>query len=539
MTHAGLAQRFRATTGALAAVLWLVAGSASAAADDEGPSLDAALFGKIDTFLASERQAAGIPGLAVVIVAGDRIVHTAAIGVADGTGRPVTADTPFVLASVSKAFTATAVMQLVEAGRVELDAPVQRYVSWFRVADEAASARITIAQLLHHTSGLPSVPITNDDQDGGALERGVRALASEQLLFDPGTGYHYTNADYDVLGFIVQAVSGTAFDRYVEEHIFLPLGMSHSHVLPADAAADGASEGFYRWFGLATIPTRVPQSRSEGPAGMMYSSANDMGRWIIANLNGGLGSEARIISAAGMDTLQAPVTESSDEFHAYAMGWDVRPYWEALVVPGGSPADYPIPALVEHGGAAPNGHTYVGLVPERGWGFAVLMNIFDEADQDPFMHVEQGIQRILAGKEPQSLTLGLDPLGRNARATGILVLLPEIASLSWSARTLRRGRRLGPMRPPARRVVVTLAAPLLLDVLVLWLVLIYVPARFETALPAILAYQPDAPWIVMPLLLFAAIWGPVRTIAFGALYFRERFSRRVPQRQPLEHMGDR
>lgn len=522
MTRAGAARRFRAATAALVAVLWLLAGSTPAAADDDAPSLDAALFAKIDAFLASERQASDIPGLAVVIVAGDRIVHTASMGVADGSGRPVTADTPFVLASLSKAFTATAVMQLVEAGQVELDAPVQRYVPWFRVADEAASARITIAQLLHHTSGLPSVSVANDDQDGGALERGVHALASEQLLFDPGSGYHYTNADYDVLGFVVQAVSGTAFDRYVEEHIFAPLGMNHSHVLPADAVADGASEGFYRWFGLLTMPSRVPQPRSEGPAGMMFSSANDMGRWIIANLNGGLASEARIISAAGMDTLHAPVTESSDEFHAYAMGWDVRPYWEALVVTGERPADYPIPALVEHGGAAPNGHTYVGLVPERSWGFAVLMNTFDEADQVPFMHVEQGIQRILAGKEPLPLTLGLDPLGRNARVTGLLLLLLEIASLSLSVRTLRRWRRPGTTRPAARRALVTWAAPLLLDVLVLWLLLIYVPARFETTLPGILTYLPDAPWIILPLLFLAGLWGPVRTIALGALSLRER-----------------
>jgi CubicO group peptidase (beta-lactamase class C family) len=516
-------KRLRATTAALMAVLWLVAGSASAAADDdEGPSLDTTLFAKIDTFLASERQASDIPGLAAVIVAGDRIVHTAALGIADGSGRPVTADTPFVLASVSKAFTATAVMQLMEAGLLELDAPVRRYVPWFRVADEGASARITISELLHHTSGLPSVPVVNDDQDGGALERGVRALASAQLLFEPGTGYHYTNAEYDVLGFVVQTVSGTAFDRYVDEHIFQPLGMTHSHVLPAEAAADGASDGFYRWFGVLTIPTHTPQPRAEGPAAMIYSSANDMGRWIIANLNGGLTSGARIISAAGMDALHAPVVQSSDEFHAYAMGWDVRPYWEALVVPGGSPADYPIPALVEHGGAAPAGHTYVGLVPERGLGFAVLMNIFDEADQEPFMHVEQGIQRILAGKEPQPLTLGFDPLGRSARTTALLLLLLELISLVLAVRTLRRWRRPGATRRSAGRAIVTLAAPLSLDVLVLWLLLVHAPARFDTTLPAILAYQPDTPWFVLPLLLLAGIWGPVRTIALGALYYRGR-----------------
>jgi CubicO group peptidase (beta-lactamase class C family) len=534
MAHSGLARRPRAAIATLAAVLCLLAGSTAAAAADGGPSLDATLFAKIDTFLASERQATDIPGLAVVIVDGDRIVHTAALGIADGSGRPVTPDTPFVLASLSKAFTATAVMQLVEAGRIELGAPVRRYVPWFRVADETASASITVAQLLHHTSGLPTVAVTNDDQDGGALERDVRALASVRLLFDPGTGYHYTNADYDVLGFVVQEVSGTAFDRYVQEHIFQPLGMSHSHVLPANAVTDGASEGFYRWFGVLTTPTRVPRPRSEGPAAMMYSSANDMGRWIIANLNGGLVSGARIISAAGMGTLHAPVTQSSDEFHAYAMGWDVRPYWEALVVAGASPVDYPLPALVEHGGAAPSGHTYVGLVPERGWGFAVLMNTFDQADQVPFLHVEQGIQRILAGKEPLPLALDLDPLGRSARATGLLLLLLELVSFWWSVWTFRRWRRPGTRRPAAGRAVVALAAPLLLDVLTLWLLLIEIPARFDTTLPAILAYQPDAPWLVLPLLLLAGIWGPIRTIGLTALYLRPPRAREEPRGYAVE-----
>jgi hypothetical protein len=140
----------------------------------------------------------------------------------------------------------------------------------------------------------------------------------------------------------------------------------------------------------------------------------------------------------------------------------------------------------------------------------------------PFMHVEQGIQRILAGKDALPLTLGLDPLGRNARATAILLLLFEIVSLSLSVRMLRRWRRPGTTRPAAGRATVMLAAPLLLDVLVLWLLLIYLPARFDTTLPAILAYQPDAPWIVLPLLFLAGIWGPVRTIALGALYLRER-----------------
>ena len=97
----------------------------------------------------------GIPGAALVIVQGDQIVHLKAFGTADGSGRLITPQTPFFTGSTSKSFTALAIMQLVEAGKIKLDAPVQTYLPWFRVADVKASQMITIRQLLNQTSGLP------------------------------------------------------------------------------------------------------------------------------------------------------------------------------------------------------------------------------------------------------------------------------------------------------------------------------------------------------------------------------------------------
>ncbi|MEJ2708934.1 MAG: serine hydrolase [Anaerolineales bacterium] len=94
-----------------------------------------------------------IPGLALAIVKGDQIVYLKGYGRTDQSGRPVTPKTPFLIGSVTKPFTALAVMQLVEAGKVELDAPVQRYIPWFRVADPMASAQITVRMLINQTSG--------------------------------------------------------------------------------------------------------------------------------------------------------------------------------------------------------------------------------------------------------------------------------------------------------------------------------------------------------------------------------------------------
>src|SRR5829696_2650954 len=124
-------------------------------APDDGRSSTAKVadFNAIDRFVQTEMSAIGRPGLALGITHGDRVVHLRGFGIADLSGRPVTPQTPFVIGSVTKSFTALAVMQLVEADLLDLDAPVQRYLPWFRVADPEASKQITLRHLLHHVSG--------------------------------------------------------------------------------------------------------------------------------------------------------------------------------------------------------------------------------------------------------------------------------------------------------------------------------------------------------------------------------------------------
>src|SRR5215208_7688185 len=115
----------------------------------------AANFDAVDEYITTKMKELGIPGAALVIVEGDQIVHLKAFGVADASGRPVTPQSPFFTGSTGKSFTALAIMQLVEAGKIELDEPVQTYLPWFRVADVNASKTITVRQLLNQVSGLP------------------------------------------------------------------------------------------------------------------------------------------------------------------------------------------------------------------------------------------------------------------------------------------------------------------------------------------------------------------------------------------------
>src|SRR5688572_4802821 len=131
-------------------------------------------FDAVDNYIRTRMQELGIPGAALAIIQGDQIVHLKAFGVADDSGRPVTPQTPFFTGSTGKSFTALAIMQLVEAGKIQLDAPVQTYLPWFRVADPDASATITVRQLLNQVSGLPQsigqTQLASTDLSDSAIE---------------------------------------------------------------------------------------------------------------------------------------------------------------------------------------------------------------------------------------------------------------------------------------------------------------------------------------------------------------------------------
>src|SRR5713101_6666962 len=178
----------------------------------EAAALDDDTIARVDAFVESQMRDAGIPGVALAIVEGDRAVHLRGFGVADRSGRRVTPQTPFPIASLSKTFTALAVMQLVEAGQLALDAPVRRYIPWFDVGHDPAAAVITVRELLMQRSGIAGdgdVPAYNDpDRGPAALESNVRQFATrERLLTPPGTSFNYCDANYDALGLLIEVVS--------------------------------------------------------------------------------------------------------------------------------------------------------------------------------------------------------------------------------------------------------------------------------------------------------------------------------------------
>lgn len=316
----------------------------------------------IDAYVESKIGWPRIPGLAVAIVKDDRIVYLKGYGQANPSGRPVTPQTPFIIGSITKAFTALAVMQLVEAGKVGLDEPVQKYIPWFRTADANASSQITVRQLLYQTSGLPMIrePQFWPDLDDGALERTVRFFAHVQLDFSPGQGFGYSNANYETLGLIVQTVSGQSYEEYVKQHILAPLDMKNSFPSEHEAKEHGMAIGHNWWFGFPVGQT-FSYNRSELPAGYLYSSAEDIAHFMIAEMNGGRYGNSSVLSSEGIAQ-----TQTGPPSNAYAMGWE-RPEL------GGH-------RLINHDGGTANFQCSVFMDPDERVGVFVAANVMSALD---------------------------------------------------------------------------------------------------------------------------------------------------------------
>lgn len=229
---------------------------------------------------------AGVPGGALVIVRGARIVHARGFGIVGPAGRPVTAQTPFYLGSMTKSFTALAVLELVDDGRIDLDAPVQRYLPWFTLADSAFSRRLTVRQLLTHSGGVPARAgeywLDDRDTSPAAEQRHVRRLARVA----PVRGFHYSNANYTTLGLVIAAASGTPYAAFLRARVLDPLEMRHTHTERVDAERDGLATGHRVVFGFP-VATVQPADRGDLAAGYLMSSAEDVGHYLVAQLNQG------------------------------------------------------------------------------------------------------------------------------------------------------------------------------------------------------------------------------------------------------------
>lgn len=486
-------------------------GSDAPAANGAGTAPE---FAAIESFVKEEMAAQRIPGLALGIVKDDRIAYIRGFGKADDSGRPVTPQTPFIIGSLSKSFTALAIMQLVEAGKVELDAPVQRYLPWFRVADEDASAEITVRHLLNQTSGLSTKTGRsyqgNGDTSDAALEKAVRKLRSAELTAAVGEKHQYSTINYSVLGLIVQTVAGRSYESYVQTQIFDPLQMRGSFTSEAAAKQQGLATGYHYSFGRPRAAA-LPYNRGLVPAGYLISSAKDMTHYLLAQLNGGRYGTASVLSPAGVRELHEAAVPTPNADTSYGMGWFVGPINE-------------IPAI-HHQGETFNFHANAVLVPESRTGVIVLINA--ENSLDLFLSgrmgmISEGVTSLLEGREPSPPPSSIASFLVYVVLFGVIVL--QLRGMTRSVVALRRGRVRG---GPRLRIGLSLALSLG------WGVLVLVLLPKQLGLPLLVAAQgfPDLAYILLASAVVALGWGIVRT-AWAYSVLRKARRSDVPAQVP-------
>jgi CubicO group peptidase (beta-lactamase class C family) len=337
-------------------------------------------FAAVDAYIQGQMDKHGLPGISLAVVQGDQIAYLKGYGTA-GHGRPMTPQTPMYIGSQSKSITGLAIAQLVEAGKINLKDPVQKYLPWFQVADPQASAKITVGDMAHHLSGLSDAGYLVTLPDSTTLEDGVRSLASAKLTAPIGSKQQYFNMGYAVLALIVQQVSDQPYEEYVQQHIFAPLGMTHSYTDPALAREDGLSQGHSRFFGFS-IPW--PQSHPLYAIGDGYiiSTAEDLAHYAIAIMNDGSYQGGRVLTPENVSLLFTAEK-------GYGLGWFVTT------------------SKIWHGGANETFKTFVNLYPGKKTAIILLINqgyMFDHyisAEQ-----VFQGVEALLRDNPLPAVTQG-------------------------------------------------------------------------------------------------------------------------------------
>lgn len=439
--------------------------------------------GSIEDFIDTAMPASGVPGLAYAVVADGEITSAGARGVLrSGGDGAVTPDTPFVAGSISKSITALAVMQLVEAGKIDLDAEVSQYLDGF--AGKPAGA-VTIRQLLSHTSGLSTLQgnSSHADNAGGTdeLARLVDGLADVTPAYAPGERWEYSNTNYQILGRVIEVVSGQEYQTYVATSILEPVGMQDSLVADGEVHESMAT-GHRPWFGTKRPLPENTTDRATAPQGGIIASANDLARYMQMMMNG----QDDVLSAEGKALMMRPASPASP---SYGLGWFIdsgnRTVW--------------------HSGASPGVDTLATMIPTQNKAVVVLVNGGSGLGFGETAHLSNGIT---------ALALGLDYDGEGSRLWQkvlfiCLVALPIVYLLAmiWAWRHRPAIRAKSESGISGR---FSLWFPLLTTIAAAWAIFFLVPKVGGAPIGTIRLFAPDFGWALIATAVTGVLWAVFR-----------------------------
>jgi CubicO group peptidase (beta-lactamase class C family) len=303
----------------------------------------------------------GVPGASLAVLADDEVGAVASGLLNLDTSVDATTESLFQIGSITKVWTTTVVMQLVDEGAVELDAPVRRYVPEFRVADEQVSEAVTIRHLLTHSSGIDGDHFADTGRGDDALEKYVLSCAALRQVHPLGATMSYCNTGFTILGRVIEVVTGQVFDTAIRMRLFDPMKLTHTETLPEDVLRFRAAIGHVHPPGQEIHTASAwGLPRSSGPAGAICSTASEVVQFARLHLDGG----SQIVSTDSVQAMQVPQVDvpSGGELSSryWGLGWSIYDW-------GGR-------TVIGHDGGTIGQAAFLRVVPDTGVAIALLTN---------------------------------------------------------------------------------------------------------------------------------------------------------------------
>lgn len=377
----------------------------------------------IEKFIEENMAYGKIPGLSITIVSDDKTIYQKGFGYADIKDKtPVTDKTLFELGSTSKAFTGLGILKLEQDGLIILNDDVSKYIPWFKVNYKGEDTKITLEQLLHHSSGIPfktidKIPASNEED---ALEQTVRTLVGIELDSTPGENFQYATINYDVLGLVIEKVSGLSYEEYIEQNIMKPAGLNNTFLNVNEYVSKNIATGYKLGF-LKQRSYDAPVYRGNKPAGYIMTNGNDMAKWLKIQMGTSIESniDDRLIKKSHEPnrTIAPEVNGSS-----YAAGWEV--YQD-------------IGGRISHAGSNPNYSSFITFKPDKKEGVAVLSNTSSYYIE----FICRGISGILNGKEYNNIDIkdfnkGADSISIFIICFAVAVIISTLYFMSKAVREI-------------------------------------------------------------------------------------------------------
>jgi serine beta-lactamase-like protein LACTB, mitochondrial len=357
MPLTGTARRyFSACNVFIGCVLCMTAtGTAGAQQRELAPAKKAQIEAAAATFMASTHA----PGIAVAVVENGEYEWAEGFGLADvENNSPASEHTLFRLGSISKSLTAAGAMELVERGKLDLDAPVQKYCPAFPQKKWPVTTRLVMGHLAgirHYKGGPDDLEIGNTKHFDDPIQAGLDFFKNDALLSEPGTKYHYSTQGYTLVGCAIEGASGEKYVAYMRQNVFAPAGMEHTQADDRFAIIPYRTR-FYSKTDSGTVQNAdFLDSSYKIPGGGWISSAEDMARFEVALLND------KLMKPATRDVMWTALKPSELEGHGYGLGW-------AISTKDGV-------RYVSHSGGQQGCSTHFVIAPEKRAGVVVLTNM--------------------------------------------------------------------------------------------------------------------------------------------------------------------